>query len=153
MRETCDRAYWPGSLLVLMWCFSGCAFPLRTALTHTPPLRDNVPQLVAGRTTRDELLRWFGTPYIHADGAIATLNPREKKEGVVTARLPKSEIPYSSIDLDHEAFYYLEVKSTGFFILPGGGCMRIYRNRLLVFVDKKTGLVDEWNFREEFKAR
>ena len=69
-------------------------------------------------------------------------------------------LAYSSIDEDHIAYLYFETSlrqrtSLYFFGLPGGNIkwrndVRI--NRLFILVEKHSGLVDEFAFREEFKA-
>jgi hypothetical protein len=66
--------------------------------------------------------------------------------------------PYSSIDDNHIAFLYLEYEMTlkgGWIGFPVGISkinVRINKNRLLVFVNKTTGLVDEFAYGEEFKV-
>ena len=68
--------------------------------------------------------------------------------------------PYSSIDENHLALLYLESDRDVDVvwvpvILPiagGGGKASTRLNKLLIFINKKTGIVDEFSFREEFKV-
>jgi hypothetical protein len=60
--------------------------------------------------------------------------------------------PYSSIDDEHEAFVYLERNYTGRGAVVMGGAIKWSHatNRLLLFINKKTGIVDEVAYHEEF---
>lgn len=67
--------------------------------------------------------------------------------------------PYSSIDDEHIALLYLEMDSKiknistiGLPIYASRGSS-IYRvNKLLIFINKKTGVVDEFSYWQEFKV-
>ncbi len=51
------------------------------------------------------------------------------------------------------AFFYMEHKMKGFVVIPiGGGWGTYYRNKLLLFINKNKGVVDEFAYREEFKV-
>ena len=69
-------------------------------------------------------------------------------------KLEKSR-PYSSIDDEHIAFLYLESYDTlsGFCLGPIlFQSSTNLENRLLIFINKKTDIVDEFAFREQFKV-
>ncbi|RJP40591.1 MAG: hypothetical protein C4547_02490 [Phycisphaerales bacterium] len=58
----------------------------------------------------------------------------------------------------HVAFMYEEIDAWAmmgvtFPIMLGGAEQRIRRNRLLILLDRHAGVVDEFGYREEFKAR
>ena len=64
---------------------------------------------------------------------------------------------YSSIDDDHIAYLYLETEASySAWALPLPNIMvartnaRAHQNRLLILINKHTGLVDEFGFRHEF---
>ena len=63
---------------------------------------------------------------------------------------------YSSIDEEHVALLYLESDSnTTIAWVPTGagyGKSNYRQNKLLIFINKETGIVDEFSYREEFKA-
>ena len=63
---------------------------------------------------------------------------------------------YSSIDEEHVALLYLESDSkVGVAWVPTGAGYGKYNyrlNKLLIFIHKETGIVDEFSYREEFKA-
>ncbi len=73
---------------------------------------------------------------------------------------------YSSIDEDHVAYLYWEESCRGevmFLPVPlpwinsslffGGSDARVRQNKLLVLINKHTGVVDEFGFRQEFDTR
>lgn len=66
---------------------------------------------------------------------------------------------YSSIDQDHVAYLYWEEESRGgVWVIPlpamiAGFDVQARHNKLLVLIDKHTGVVDEFGFRQEFNTR
>lgn len=67
---------------------------------------------------------------------------------------------YSSIEEDHIAYLYEETDERylagmtfGLPVCVGGADYRIRWNRLLILINGHTGVVDEFGYREEFKAR
>ena len=68
---------------------------------------------------------------------------------------------YSSIDEDHIAYLYLEmdyrgtawIMPIGWPIVAGGSDHRVLQNKLLVLINRHTGVVDEFGYRQEFNAR
>lgn len=154
-------------------CIQGCLPPNHWG--HDPPLAHNVPQIVKGQTTRDEILQYFGPPDIEADGANSIVNPnmpiiRMYKELsgwplYRDAEFPKfTELeklfPYRSIDDDHVSFVYNELYYHKFKVkfiryesinMPSV-IQEYFNNRLLILINKETGIVDEFYYREEFRT-
>ena len=161
------QAFWRSAtrLLVAAIAFmtlQACVIPFDKQWVHTPPLATNVAKVVKGQTTRGDVLRMFGPPDIEADGPTAKANdslPRFRmltetgaKVGIRVDHRSASPVPYSSIDDDHVLFVYIEEAHRGTVVLPGPSWGSMRRNVLLIFMQKKTGLVDELTYREEFKA-
>jgi hypothetical protein len=154
----------------------GCSSSHLSVVLHDPPLERNVHRVVKGTTTRTEILNWFGVPDILADGNLITLYP-ESAMGQYRARM-RAELeknkadmekaglnidpefmdkvaklqPYSSIDDEHVALLYVEMKVES---TPTGrlsGETVCYTNKVLFFINKNTGIVDEFSSHFEFRA-
>ena len=134
--------------------------PVDKKWVHDPPLSRNIGKIVKGQTTMEEILRLFGPPDIEANGPVAKASPNLPMFRMMQDSKPPrrfeypavSPVPYSSIDEDHVAFLYLEELNRGIVIIPGPSWASDVTNRLLIFIDKKTNVVDEFAYREEFKA-
>lgn len=148
---------------VVCACFvEGCVIPIDKKWVHDPPLSRNLGKIVKGQTTRDEILRLFGPPDIEADGPRAKASANLPLFRMLREATPRTEIqieypavsptPYSSIDSDHVAFLYLEEANEGVVMLPGPSWASSRKNKLLIFIDKRTNLVDEFAYSEQFKA-
>jgi hypothetical protein len=148
------------SLLVAIG--AGC-IPIGATMAHTPALATNVGKLAKGQTTRAEVLQLFGDPDIQAVGAESRANPnmpifkgyRQLGLAAEAARL----WPYSSIDPEEEAFFYIEWRLGGglaFLPLPYGGVVggnvSHAENKLLVLIDRRTGVVREFWYRQGFSV-
>ena len=179
---------------------SGCSphsqnLSIMKQAVYDPPLSRHAGQIIKGKTTRAEILEWFGVPYLEADENKVTLFPdsplalERKKNQEALARFKEtykeycyfgqadsansstenidndyyekvaSLHPYSSIDDAHVVLLFLESKSSTESGQTGDTpaishqlTTFTYYNRLLVFIDKKTDIVDQFSFREEFSA-
>jgi len=142
---------------------SGCVIPFDERWLHNPPLSRNVSKIIKGQTTKEDVIRLFGPPDIEADGPTAKASPNLPLFRMMQAAGPPkfrieieypsvSPLPYSSIDDEHVALLYLEELTKGMVILPGPSWASALRNKLLIFIDKKKNVVDEFAYREEFKA-
>lgn len=157
-------------ILAAVLALVGCGAGLPPKFLHEPALATNVPQIVKGQTTKEEVLEYFGMPDIEAHGAHSKVSsnmalilmykdPKQRIPMVADNIGVEGLFPYSSIDDEHIAFVYLEhcVNPTTETFVPvvNVGTFTSYQffNRLLIFIDKATGLVDEFAFREEFEAR
>jgi hypothetical protein len=157
------RARYVVGLLFLCVCFSSCVIPFDKKFVHDPPLSRNVGKIVKGKTTREEILRIFGPPEIEADGPNAKASPNLPEFRTIRESVPRgftidieyptaSPIPYSSIDDEHLAYVYLEDLQRGTVVIPGPSWASNEKNILLIFIHKKTNVVDEFAYREQFKT-
>lgn len=131
---------------------SGCPIPIYKVHVHNPPLARNVPRIVKGKTTLAQIIQFFGKPDIEADGPNAKANPQghlmeEPGGSAKGAKALERSSPYSSIDDEHVVFLYIESRMQGVVHLSGS------HNKLMLFINKKTGLVDEFAYREQFNAQ
>lgn len=150
------------SVPILCLFLQCCAIPIHNTWVHNPPLATNVSRIVKGQTTRAEILKYFGIPDIEADGANSKVNSTGPLAQLWEYRrrpdvLSEELFPYSSIDNKHVTFLYLEFAGRGVFALAplpftsiAGVRVTGYSNKLLVFIDKNTGVVDDFAYREEF---
>jgi hypothetical protein len=121
---------------------------------YHPPLAHNVAEIVKGQTTQTEIQELFGVPLISAEGSQISFYP-ESPMGRLWAQSPvpvAGRFPYSSIDDEHIAFLFLEQDSTSTRVSGGNWETATRHNRLLIFINKKTGTVDEYSYWEEFEA-
>jgi hypothetical protein len=168
--------------LVLGYGCGGCVIHGR--FVHEPPLARNVPKLERGKTTRAQVIEYFGAPDLEARGTVVThrddgpmakyhemmkrsyevcnRNGLEGRGSETTGDQWLEDFlglrAYSSIDDDHIALLYeeldgLAVMGVTFPVMVGGSAMRIQQNRLLILLNKNTGVVDEFGYRQEFTAR
>ncbi len=154
--------------LALGFCclvLGACAIAGNQSVLHNPPLGKGLTMIEKGRTTRDDVLKLFGTPDVEADGPRIKIGPNHPRmnsspEAKFAMPRPGSQPPkprevvvtYSSIDDDRVALLYLETLSTGLLVVPGGGSVSYAVNKLLIFVNKKTGIVEDFVYRGEFKT-
>ncbi|MCI0557020.1 MAG: hypothetical protein MN733_00880, partial [Nitrososphaera sp.] len=107
--------------LVLSGCNPPGARGVLIAITHEPTLATAVYKIVKGKTTKEEVLKRFGTPDIAADGANTKVSPNfppvlmhsmiYELSGVPVLADPatlRKLYPYSSIDDGHTVFVYGE---------------------------------------------
>ncbi|MCI0557352.1 MAG: hypothetical protein MN733_02575 [Nitrososphaera sp.] len=147
-------------IFVILWCLclKGCPIPIDIKWVHDPVLAKNVPRLIKGKTTREEVVRYLGPPDVEVDGTNVKANPAApifRIEGIssaFSAKVFEKSTPYSSMDAEHIAFIYIDRYAKGVIFLPGPGWTSAHNNKLLIFINKKTGLVDEFAYREELKA-
>jgi len=130
-------------------------------MAHKPALGVNVGKLIKGRTTKAEVMQLFGEPDVHAIGPESRANPnmptlKGMREAGRAEEAAKMYV-YSSIDPEQEAFFYVEQKgegALGWIPLPMGGAVAgnvsYSTNKLLIFIDRKSGLVREFWYRQEF---
>ncbi|MCI0400374.1 MAG: hypothetical protein L0Z68_03605 [Gammaproteobacteria bacterium] len=155
-------------LIVVMLALVGCDGGLRYKFVHEPTLATNAPKIVKGQTTRKEILKYFGPPDIEADGAQSKVSSnmplimmyRQYRSNNLPSDIGSEGLfPYSSIDDEHISFFYVEhcYKYTTQAFVPvlnvGAYTHRQFFNKLLILISKKTNMVDEFAFREEFEAR
>jgi hypothetical protein len=126
---------------------------------YDPPLAKHAGRVVEGQTTATQIGEWFGTPYLQADGPQVTVfagsplmrslrDPRVQELADEYSRL----IPYSSLDDDHVVLLYMEMAVGGLeSLMYGDGEIRPVANTMFVMIDKQTGLVEEFCYREQFK--
>jgi len=168
------------SATILFCVFSGCTYTYRERVVHSPILASNVPKLVKGTTTRSEVMQWFGVPDLQADGSRITLYPESpmgqyrlhgrarlieqqsqfgKKGSLANPLAIDPDIyekiarlrPYSSIDDAHVALLYEEMYYLSQSASRVGKDSHL-RNQLLIFINKATDIVDDFAYREEFRA-
>lgn len=146
----------------------GCIQGIPYKFIHQPVLAANVPKIIKGQTTREQILKFFGPPDIEADGAQSKVNSNMPlimmyRESGFKNELPSGLrlerfFPYSSIDEEHIAFFYLEhcykYKLQTFVPVANviANTVDQFFNKLLILINKNAGVVDEFSFREEFKA-
>lgn len=164
-------------VLLLAGCEWGCTF--RDHCMHDPPLATNVPKIARGQTTRAQILEYFGVPDLEAHGSKVTLHDdsvmgkqrQEMKRVLERAGMAASTDAfdemarlwaYSSIDEDHVVYLYWETESHGggwmipLIVIPTritSSDVRVLQNKLLVLINRHTGVVDEFGYRQEFSAR
>ena len=125
---------------------------------YDPPLAKHAGRVVAGRTPAAQIREWFGTPYLQADGPQVTIfadspvmrslrHPRVQELADEYSGL----IAYSSLDDDHVVLFYMETALGGIESLMYGGEIRPLANKMFVMIDKRTGLVEEFCYREQFR--
>ncbi len=139
------------------------------SVVYDPPLARNVDRIVKGETTHSQILGFFGVPSLevrgsnvifHDDSPMGQSWLKSMAKSINGTTLSRSErikqlLPYSSIDDQHVALLYLESDvqyNQGW--IPGMGAAHgaALSNRLLVFIDRRTGVVDEFGYLQEFKA-
>jgi hypothetical protein len=99
-------------------------------VTGTEIPADRVAQIVPGRTTKDEVLRWFGAPYEATDGEVLT---RMFDAGEIAAE-DLVALPFS----DMLAFEILEGDARILMtILFNWARVDVKRDRLVVFFDER----------------
>lgn len=129
-------------------------------VAYDPPLAKHAGQVVKGRTTGAQIQEWFGTPYLQADGPHVTIfadspvmrslrNPRVQELADEYSKL----MPYSSLDNEHVALLYMETALVGLEAMMYGGEMRPLANKMFVMINKKTDIVAEFCYRQEFKPK
>jgi hypothetical protein len=97
----------------------------------------------------------------HLNGSLARLNGSRNPQTPSAAALYDERVrlrAYSSIDDEHIAYLYEEtdewyVAGIAYPLAIGGADYRIRWNRLLILINRHTGVVDEFGYRQEFKAR
>ncbi|MCI0400377.1 MAG: hypothetical protein L0Z68_03620 [Gammaproteobacteria bacterium] len=161
-------------VFIFVMALSGCSSGrgVLVAITHEPTLATEVPKIMKGRTTKGEVLKHFGMPDIEADGANSTVNANMplvlmygatyELAGVPIRPNPSNLMklyPYSSIDEGHIVFVYEEFCHKGgdvvFVPVVNVGASTTYQffNKLLIWINKRTELVDNYAFREEFTVQ
>jgi hypothetical protein len=158
--------------LLLLSIALGCV--PKKVLVHNPPLGRNVHQIVRGQTTKSQILARFGLPDIEADGSRSKVNantPLAIWWGEYLKAAPEwtDAMPYSGIGSNQEALFYVEFFAKGILgtvrgardvpmlTLANEGAAGVYRgevarNRLLVLINRDTGIVEDFAYREEFKG-
>jgi len=144
---------------VLVTVLVACV-PINKQWVNTPPLAQSIATIQKGRSTRDDVVRHLGTPHLEALGgetkvsrlhpAIRSLDESNYKPSYYSEIL--NLWPYSSITDDRIALVYFESRGAGAVALWGSGKVSASVNRLLIFINRETGFVEEVFFREEFKA-
>jgi len=175
MRESITQSWEVYIILLCILLISGCSITSSKhfRFIHSPPLANGVPKIVEGQTTKDEIIKYYGVPDLEVDGTTIILHPETPLGRLIeNIRMTKRYhldtniwvdewsklLPYSSINDEHIVFLYLEIDSNWkdtFTYVPMNSKIyeTILRNKMIFFINKKTGLVDEFAYREEFKVK
>lgn len=151
------------AVLTVVVCSTACV-PLKE-FYHSPRLAENLHRLQIGQTTRGEVFQYFGPPDIEADNATSRVNvrgPLGKFWGEHFRANSRwlNNMPYSSIGEQYVTYLYVELEIKGSFELqrPDGyfGAIGSYegtilKNKLLIRVNKNTGIVDTVSYGEQFQ--
>ena len=124
MRRTIAASLAAACMLALCGCFN------IGVVTGTEIPADRVAQIVPGKTTKDEILRWFGAPYEATDGEVLT---RMFDAGEIAAE-DLVALPFA----DMLAFEILEGDAKILMTIVFNWA-RVYvkRDRLVVFFDER----------------
>ena len=154
--------FWSAALPVLLGAVS-CVRPGHSVVyqvTYDPPLARHAGQVVEGRTTGAQIQEWFGIPYFQADGPHVTIyadSPmmRSQRNSRVQELVDEyaNLIAYSSLGDEHVVLFYIETAFPGLESLVYGGEMRCLRNKMFIMINKKTDVVEEFCYRQEFKPK
>ena len=134
--------------------------PIRVGFKRERVLASYAPTIVRGSTTRAEVERELGPPDVEADGTYSRVNPGtplvKHFDKLKAQRSWMSNVPHSSLSAEHVALLYLEIEArqfmlvNPFFVGLAGYRVTIARNKLLVLVNKSSGVVEEIAYTHEF---
>lgn len=139
-----------------------CApIPIRLGFKRDQSLGAYATTIVQGTTTRADVERQLGAPDVEADDSSSRVNlgtPLVKYFDKHNAeRGWMNSIPYSSMSPERIALLYLEIEARQLIlftpVMVGLAYTRltISRNKLLLSINKKTGVVEEARFSKEFE--
>ncbi len=125
----------------------------------TPIKEDTVKMIQPGKTTKEDIIQWFGIPnVIQKQGEEAA----SSKQGAMVGMMGPQFV-YPSFDLfsskhkiteDHRIYGYTFTKMEGKMVtvpIIGKQDMETKTDMLLVLVNEKTGIAEDYIFRKENK--
>ena len=140
---------------------SACVpIPIHVGFKREQPLSSYVPTIIRGTTTRTEVERRLGPADVEADGESSRVNPGtplvKHFDKLRAERGWMRSVPYSSLSTDRVALLYLEIEATQFmlvnpfFVGLAWYKTTVARNKLLLLVNKTSGVVEEFSYSHEF---
>ena len=142
----------------VMICTSGCGIGSGKHIIGQPLREAQSARIKRGETTKQQILEWFGPPVAIARKAATMTFPPPGPRKVGYEEL-QSEIFFelfsakNEITEDHIIYYYYssEIKESFFVLIVGGGTDTkiLAVNKLWVLINKKTGIAENYLFREE----
>lgn len=142
----------------------GCAIMPHKYTSGEPIKEDKTKMIQPGKTTKEEIIQWFGIPTVIAKKDEKMSLPIEMAGmmGVTGGEVGKQEVSsdtffnlFSSkhkLMENHRIYYYRYTKSSGtnfsmpFFGYSGG---RALTDKLLVLINEDTGIVEDYIFRKQ----
>jgi len=111
--------------------------------------KDARQQIEKGKTTRNEILKWFGAPDKTIDAGVSPQTKAVTADDVNTAQ--KHEV---TIGKNQEVYVYehSETRTEGGFPVPFRGKRKISsirKNALMIWIDKDSGIVQDYSYRKE----
>lgn len=149
------------TVIVAILFLGGCLFMPHSYTYGKVIKEDKVKMIQPGKTTKEEIIQWFGIPtIIQKSGEKESQEKKEVAEvgimgpfgGVVSQ--PSFDLFSSKhkITDDHRIYVYTFTKSKGAsfnFLFFGSMDTHSFTDKLLVLVNEKTGIAEDYIFRKE----
>jgi len=118
---------------------------------------DQIKMILPGKTTKQEILLWFGPPLAIARKGKVMKIPSPDVQKTSSYELDSDTFlelfsGKHEITENHIVYYYTysETKGTGAFILfAGTDSSRLIVDKLWILINRETGIVEDYMFREQ----
>jgi len=127
-----------------------------------PIKEDMVKMIQPGKTTKEEIIQWFGIPSVIAKKGEKMSLPTELVSMSVAGEIGRQEVSSDTffnlfstkhkLTESHRIYYYTYTKSKGttfampYFGYTGGKALT---DKLLVLINEDTGIVEDYIFRKQ----
>lgn len=160
MRVLTPKIIFVGIVFVSILLFSGCFVAPYTYTCGQPIKEDKLKKIEAGKTTKEEIIQWFGVPSVVVKkGEKANVTTTQYgASGVIQSIGSSFDELFSLFSSKHKQkdsyiiYYYDYTKTEGatfsiIFFSPSSS--RALTDKLLMLIDENTGIVEDYIFSKQ----
>lgn len=148
-------------LIGMLLFLGGCMVMPHSSSYGTPIKEDMVKRIQDGKTTKEEIVKWFGIPNIVQKQGEDTTSQKSLPEGAIMGSMGQKFVSQASFELfsskhkiteDHRIYVYSFTKMKGASVnvlFFGTTDTKTLTDILLILVNEKTGNVEDHIFRKD----